>query len=101
MISFSVTLQCFDNGSPSLSVTKTLSIPIVDSNDAPTRIMINGSGLAKAEENSPVGTVVGHLSCVDQDTRQSHSYYLQSNKDIFMVRRGNFVAKFIEQLQNA
>ena len=93
-----MTLQCFDNGSPSLSVTKTLSIPIVDSNDAPTSIMINGSGLAKLEENSPVGAVVGYLSCIDQDARQSHSYYLQSNNDIFMVRRRHCVAKFVKQL---
>ena len=49
--------------------------------------MVNGSGVIKLEENSPFEAVVGHLSCVDQDARQSHSYSLQSNTDIFMVGR--------------
>lgn len=79
-------MQCFDNGNPALSVKKMITIEVLDSNDAPTRILINGSDVTKLEENSPVEAVVGHLSCIDQDIRQSHVYSLQSRKDVFMVR---------------
>ena len=64
---------------------KKISIQILDSNDAPTRILINGSDVVKLEENSPVEAVVGHLSCLDQDVSQSHEYRLQSYSNVFMV----------------
>ena len=86
IISCPATVQCFDNGSPSLSVKKVLSIAILDSNDAPTSVLINGSDVTKLKENSPVEAVVGRLSCLDQDASQSHVYTLQSNGDVFMVR---------------
>ena len=63
-----------------------IAIKILDSNDAPTRIFINGSNVVMLEENSPVEAVVGHLSCLDQDVSQSHEYSLQSYGNIFMVR---------------
>ena len=96
IISISATVQCFDNGSPALSVRKKLSVEILDSNDAPTGILINGSGITKLKENSPVEAVVGHLTCVDQDARQSHVYSLQSSEGVFMVRKDRYLLIFFK-----
>lgn len=87
------TVQCFDNGSPSLSVKKKLSIAILDSNDAPTSVLINGSDVTQLKENSPVEAVVGRLSCLDQDASQSHVYSLQSNGDVFMINENSEILR--------
>ena len=84
-----MTVQCFDNGRPSLSIQKKISIQVLDSNDKPTGVLINGSTVMNLPENSPIESVVGPLSCIDQDAGQSHQYELQSGGDIFMVRQHN------------
>ena len=79
------TVQCFDNGSPGLSVQKQISIAVIDSNDKPTEILINGGSRVLLPENSPPEAVVGQLTCVDQDKSQKHLYTMHSKDDVFMV----------------
>ncbi len=47
--------------------------------------MINGADTVSLPENSPEDTVVGQLSCVDQDGGQSHTYELLNENNVFEV----------------
>ena len=78
-------MECFDDGVPALSIKRNISIPVLDSNEKPTGLFINGGNNTKIPENAPVKSVVGQLSCIDQDSGQSHRYELLNFMDIFMV----------------
>ena len=80
-----MTIQCFDNGAPSLSVMKVINIQVLDSNEQPTNLLINGSTVTMLPENTPDDAVVGHLSCVDPDIGQRHVYSLAQADAIFKV----------------
>ncbi|XP_065053229.1 protocadherin Fat 4-like isoform X4 [Rhopilema esculentum] len=87
------TVQCFDNGSPALSVQKQISIAVIDSNDKPTEILINGGSRVLLPENSPPEAVVGQLTCVDQDKSQKHSYTMYSKDDVFMINENSVLLR--------
>ena len=52
---------------------ESFAITIDDTNDVPTDITLTPSSIV---ENSPVGSTVGTLAAVDQDTGQSHTFAL-------------------------
>lgn len=74
---YRVTIQARDNGFPSLTSTSTLNITVLDSNDPPKRVVLQG-GLIKEYVNDPNGTqngsFVGNLSTIDEDVLDSHYY---------------------------
>jgi hypothetical protein len=55
---------------------KTLTISVIDANEAPTDISLDVTGIA---ENSPTGTVIGNLSAADPDAGDTHTYTLLDN----------------------
>lgn len=61
--SIDVIVRCYDSGSPPLYLEKTLTINIMDENEAPTSIRLSGSTVA---ENSGI-VVIGTLDTVDPD----------------------------------
>eukprot|EP00794_Sanderia_malayensis_P003137 gene3137-3605_t len=79
------TIRCYDSGVPSLFVDQQITIPVLDSNERPTRLLISGADVVMLPENSPNDAVVGQLSCTDQDAGQSHTYTLETNTDVFKI----------------
>ncbi len=69
--SYSVRVRSTDAGG--LFVEETFVITVVDTNDAPTEISLSNISIP---EDATVGTTVGSLSTVDQDSLDSHSYAL-------------------------
>ncbi|XP_013417101.1 protocadherin Fat 4 [Lingula anatina] len=64
--SVEVTIVTQDNGLPlALSYTQTLTIPVLDANESPTRISLDNYTVA---ENSPPGTLVANIHVEDPDT---------------------------------
>jgi hypothetical protein len=55
-------LKVADSGG--LSLEKTLTISVIDANETPTDISLDGAGVA---ENCATGTVIGNLSVADSD----------------------------------
>ena len=70
---YSVRIQIVDGNGGAFS--KSFIITVNDENDPPTDIIISDSTV---DENSEIGTVVGMLSSVDQDTSDTHSYIFVS-----------------------
>jgi hypothetical protein len=68
--SYSVKVRSTDSGA--LFVEKTLTIAVIDLNDAPTGVALSPSAVA---ENAGV-TTVGTLSSTDQDVGDAHAYSL-------------------------
>ncbi|XP_012556552.2 protocadherin Fat 4 isoform X1 [Hydra vulgaris] len=69
-ISFlSIVVECFDNGSPPLSIKQNFTINILDSNDQPSAINYNISSVL---ENANFNQLVAQLIVEDQDQNQSH-----------------------------
>ncbi len=71
---YSLTVQATDNGTPALSASTTITLSIVDVNEAPS---IADTAFSVAE-NSANGTVVGSVPVTDPDAGQSHSYAILS-----------------------
>jgi gliding motility-associated-like protein len=69
--SFSLQVRTTDSGG--LTADKQFSITIVNSNDAPTDILISNDSLF---ENVGANTTIGALSAVDDDAADIHSYSL-------------------------
>ncbi|MCH9053001.1 MAG: alcohol dehydrogenase catalytic domain-containing protein, partial [Proteobacteria bacterium] len=68
---FSIRVSSTDSGG--LSITKTFTITINDVNETPTDISLSSTSVA---ENLAIGTPVGILSTVDEDTGDTHTYTL-------------------------
>jgi hypothetical protein len=68
--SYTLTVQVTDNGTPSQSGTATITINILNVNEAP---VANPATFA-VNENSPVGTAVGAVTFTDPDTGQAHTF---------------------------
>lgn len=68
-----IVVRATDSGSPALYVDYTLTIHIQDVNDQPRRLDLSHNEVL---ENEPVGTVIGNLSCLDEDVRQTITYSL-------------------------
>lgn len=73
---------------PSKQVQKTLTIVVLDGNDAPTglRITTNGALLTILDENTPIGTVLGTLSAVDQDCCDTYRYTMVDASRTFTLQ---------------
>lgn len=67
-----VMLNSTDSGQPPLSVIDTLELRVIDVNEAPTDISLDGNNVV---ENSPRGTVIGNLSVTDPDNMGSKGYW--------------------------
>lgn len=71
---YALVVQVSDNGSPSLNSTATVTISLLNVNEAPT---ISGQTFS-INENSANGTVVGIVSASDPDAGQSLTYSIAS-----------------------
>lgn len=67
---FDLMVQVTDNGSPAQSTVGTVTINLLDANDAP----VVPSQSFTLPENSPLGTAVGLVQVNDQDVGQGRSY---------------------------
>ena len=67
------------------SLVRTFTIEVIDCNDAPTSISLNGGVSALIMENS-AGAYVGVLRTTDEDTSQTWSYHLLEDYNLFNVR---------------
>ena len=74
---FTIQVKSNDNGKPSLSVTATFTITVLNVNERPTSVNLVPNIV---NENSARGTVVGYLTAVDPDSkdvpRQKFTYSL-------------------------
>ena len=64
------------------SVTETVHITIKDVNEAPTAILPDA---ASVDENSAGGTLVAHLSTLDPDHGDSHTYEILGGNPLFEI----------------
>ncbi len=71
---FNLTVQVSDNGVPMLSDTATVTINLVDKNDAPEA----PDKTFSLPENSAVGAVVGTATFTDPDSGQTHTWSILS-----------------------
>ena len=67
-----VNVECRDSGVPALGVRRAFHIAVIDVNEAPTKIILNGSRYLR--EDLSVGDSIAELSVVDDDAGQSHTY---------------------------
>lgn len=67
---FQLTVQVQDNGAGNLTSSATITINLIDVNEAP--VMSNRS--FQLNENSPVGTIVGTMTATDPDQGQTISF---------------------------
>lgn len=80
-----VAVECQDNGNPSYSIRRNISVRISDVNEAPYDIRLNSSTVVK--ENVDVGYVIGPLTCRDPDIGQRHLFTVMGNySSVFQVR---------------
>jgi hypothetical protein len=65
-----------------------MTINVLDGNDAPTglRIVMNGALLTVVDENTPIGTVLGTLSGVDQDCCDTYRYTMVDASRTFTLQ---------------
>ena len=86
-------VQVRDNGIPRLNSVATLNITLVDTNDAPQKIIFKGGVVPEFTLERPRfienGTVVGNLSTVDEDVGQHHTYEIVNNNDGLAAFRMN------------
>lgn len=81
-----VSVECHDNGNPSLSISQNVSVEIADVNEAPFNIRLNAS--AVVQENVQVGYIIGDLTCKDPDIGQGHVFTVLGNySSVFQVSR--------------
>jgi hypothetical protein len=71
-----IVVRATDSGTPSLYVDYTLTIHIQDVNDQPRLLDLSDNEVI---ENDPSGTVVGNLSCLDEDAKQTITYSLSDD----------------------
>ena len=80
-----VNIECTDNGKPLLSIQRSITVTLLDVNEAPTDIRLSGNHTLP--ENSPVGWSLGTLSTSDPDNGQVFTFALfGQSADIFEVR---------------
>ena len=81
-----VSVECHDNGTPQYSVRRNVDVVVMNVNEAPFNISLDGSLVV--EENAHVGYPVGNLTCQDPDVGQPHVFAVIGNySSIFEVRR--------------
>ena len=89
-IKTNVTIRSSDNGSPSLYNDQSFAIHLRDVNDGPRNLNLSGNHTVK--ENSPMGTLVGTFSALDEDSGQTLSCtLLESGGGKFGIQNGNWL----------
>ena len=89
--SHTISIRSTDNGKPALYKDFTLTIAVDDINDQPRNLQLSGYTL---REDRPVGTVIGTLSCSDEDKGQKLTYTLSDNAGgRFGISKGNQVVR--------
>lgn len=84
-----IVVRSTDNGKPSLYKDFTLTILVGDINDRPRNLQLSGYTL---REDKPAGTIVGTLSCLDEDKGQTLTYTLSDDAGgRFDISKGNQV----------
>lgn len=79
---FSLTVQATDNGAPALSGTNTITVTLVDVNEAP----VLQPATWDIDENSPSGTLVGTVQASDPDSGQTFTFaILSGNNGAFSI----------------
>ncbi|XP_065840080.1 protocadherin Fat 4-like isoform X2 [Oscarella lobularis] len=77
---YTISVKTSDNGSPSMSTSKNFVIEVLDVNEKPVTVRLNGN---RVRENSGIGTTIGIMSVIDPDnTRtplQTFSYTLKES----------------------
>jgi ELWxxDGT repeat protein len=73
---WSVVITAQDNGSPSLSVTQTVTLEVIDVNEAPTAIALSASTVAE----NLVGGMLGNVLVSDQDSGASFTYTVDDTR---------------------
>ena len=98
---FTIQVQSNDTGKPSLSVTATFTITVLNVNEKPTSVNLVPNIV---NENSARGTVVGYLTAVDPDSkdvpRQKFTYLLLDNAGNRFEIDGNAVKVSFPQFEN-
>ena len=98
---FIIQVQSNDTGKPSLSVTATFTITVLNVNEKPTSVNLAPNIV---NENSARGTVVGYLTAVDPDSkdvpRQKFTYSLLDNAGNRFEIDGNAVKVSSLQFEN-
>ncbi|WP_420319290.1 T9SS type A sorting domain-containing protein [Ekhidna sp.] len=84
------TIRVETNDSNLGTFSKSFSISITDTNDAPTDITLSNSVIA---ENEEAGTLIGTLTSADQDVNDTHFYSLvagdgDDDNGIFIIQNG-------------
>ncbi len=69
--SYSIRVRTTDQGG--LSFEKAIVVTVNDLNEAPTDILLTPN---RVDEEVPIGTLVGNLSAIDQDTGETFTYQL-------------------------
>jgi len=84
---FTLTVQATDNGTPPASGTGTVTINLVNVNEAP----VVPNQTFSVPENSPNGTLVGTVSATDEDAGQTLTYSIISGNTngTFMINSAN------------
>ena len=72
----SLVIEVADNGNPQLTYNETINITVIDINESPSDIRLSGDGTFF--EGSPVGTVVGQLTCQNPEHNQSIVYSVKN-----------------------
>ena len=72
----SLVIEVADNGNPQLTYNETINITVIDINESPSEIRLSGNGTFF--EGSPVGTVVGQLTCQNPEHNQSIVYSVKN-----------------------
>ena len=87
-----IVIRSTDNGKPALYKDFTLTIAVDDINDRPRNLQLSGYTL---REDRPVGTVIGTLSCSDEDKGQKLLTYTLSDNagGRFGISKGNQVVQ--------
>jgi large repetitive protein len=71
---FTLTVQVTDSGVPALSGVATITINLINVNEAP----VVSSATFAVDENSPLGTTVGVVTFTDPDAGQAHTFAITS-----------------------
>ena len=68
-----IKVRVTDSGSPALSIDVTLTIKVADANDRPRALDLSSNDVY---ENEPVGTRIGTLTAIEEDSSQKLSFIL-------------------------
>ena len=83
--SYSLRLRCDDNGIPSKSIEKDVTVRILDVNEAPTSIILSAGSVA--ENVGPV--TIGRLVVTDEDTTSQTFTFAIMNRGVPLKIIGN------------